>query len=215
MIRLLLVEDHASFRQSLAFMFEQEADFEVVGQAGSVAEARGKLDRVDVAIVDIDLPDGKGVTLIRELRQHSPGCQSLVLTGSASSKELAAAVEEGAAGLLHKTAPLDEIISAARTLGAGEQLLAPREIVALLRVASQQRELDRHAQRSFASLTHRERDVLQALAEGLNDKDIAQRLTVSVETARNHMASILGKLGVGSRLQALVFALRHGAVTID
>ncbi len=86
MIRLLLVEDHASFRQSLAFMFDQEPDFLVVGQAGSVAEARGKLDNVDVAIVDLDLPDGKGVALIRELRRHSPDCQSLVLTGSASSK---------------------------------------------------------------------------------------------------------------------------------
>ncbi len=167
-----------------------------------------------MAILDIDLPDGSGVDLIPLLHQASPRAKVLVLTGSAANRQLVAAVEAGASALLHKTAPLDEIIDDARRLGAGEQLLAPREIVQMLRALHEQRELDRDAQHALASLTERERDVLTVLADGLNDKEIAQRLQISVETARNHMARILNKLGVESRLQALVFALRHGAVRI-
>ena len=214
MIRLLLVEDHSSFRQALAFMFEQEPDFKVVGQAGSVAEARSKLEGVDVGVIDIDLPDGKGVELIRELREVNPRCKALVLTGSASNRDLAEAVEAGAAGLMQKTAPLEEIIAAACRLGRGEQLLTPREVIEMLRLAGEHREQSRQAQRALGSLTRREREVLQALAEGLSDKEIAQRLSISTETARNHVANLLGKLGVESRLQALVFAVRHAAVDI-
>ncbi|MDQ5854506.1 MAG: response regulator transcription factor [Chloroflexota bacterium] len=215
MIRLLLVEDHVSFRQALAFLFEYEPDFTVVAQAGSVAETRGKLQGIDVAILDIDLPDGTGVELIRELHETNPHCMVLVLTGSASNKQLAEAVEAGAAGVMYKTAPLEEIIGAARRVGAGEQLLVPREIIQMLHIAGEQREREREAKWALESLTRREREVLQALAHGLNDKEIAQRLRISVETARNHMAHILSKLGVESRLQALVFALRHGAVRLN
>ena len=215
MIRLLLVEDHVSFRQALTFLFEYEPDFTVVAQAGSVAETRGKLQGIDVAILDIDLPDGTGVELIRELHETNPHCMVLVLTGSASNKQLAEAVEAGAAGVMYKTAPLEEIIGAARRVGAGEQLLVPREIIQMLHIAGEQREREREAKWALESLTRREREVLQALAHGLNDKEIAQRLRISVETARNHMAHILSKLGVESRLQALVFALRHGAVRLN
>ena len=215
MIRLLLVEDHVSFRQALAFLFAYEPDFTVVAQAGSIAETRGKLQRIDVAILDIDLPDGTGVELIRELHETNPRCMVLVLTGSASNKQLAEAVEAGAATVMYKTAPLEEIIGAARRLGAGEQLLAPREIIQMLQIASEHREREREAKWALGSLTQREREVLQTLAHGLNDKEIAQRLRISVETARSHMARILSKLGVESRLQALVFALRHGAARLD
>lgn len=214
MIRLLLVEDHTTLRQALALTFEHEPDFTVIAQAGCVAEARNNLQDIDIAILDIDLPDGSGVDLIYALHEASPHAKALVLTGSASNMQLLEAVEAGAAALLHKTAPLDEIIDTARRLSAGEQLLAPREIVQMLRVVNQQREQDRDAQRALANLTGREREVLEVLAEGLNDKEIAQRLHISVETARNHMARILSKLGVESRLQVLVFAVRHGAVKI-
>ncbi len=217
MIRLLLVEDHAVFRQSLAFMLEQEPDVTVVAQASSVAEARAHLadSAIDVALVDIDLPDGSGVAVIQTLQTVNPQSRALVLTGSASHQELARAVEAGASGLMRKTAPLEEIVAATRRLGAGEPLLAPHELIQMLRLAGAQREQERAAQGTVGQLTQREREVLQGLAEGLSDKEIGQRLYISGDTVRNHMARILSKLGVESRLQALVFALRHGVVRLD
>ncbi|CCF84467.1 response regulator [Nitrolancea hollandica] len=216
MIRILLVDDHASFRQPLAFMLNREPDFTVVAQAGSLAEARGLLNEdVDVAVVDLVLPDGNGATLVRDLRTANSHSQVLVLTASIDRRDLARAVEAGASGVMNKSASIAEIISAIRGLSAGEQLMSPRELVDLLRLAVQQREQDRDAELALGRLTPREREVLQALAEGLNDREIGQQLHVSTETVRTHMVNILGKLGVESRLQALVYALRHGAVTID
>ncbi len=216
MIRILLVDDHASFRQPLAFMLNREPDFTVVAQAGSLDEARGLLNKeIDVAVVDLVLPDGNGATLVRDLRAANSHSQVLVLTASVDRRDLARAVEAGASGVMNKSAAIEEIISAIRGLSAGEQLMSPRELVDLLRLAVQQREEDRDAELALGRLTPREREVLQALAEGLNDREIGQQLHVSTETVRTHMVNILGKLGVESRLQALVYALRHGAVTID
>ncbi|HEU4793334.1 MAG TPA: response regulator transcription factor [Nitrolancea sp.] len=216
MIRILLVDDHASFRQPLAFMLNREPDFTVVAQAGSLDEARGLLnEEIDVAVVDLVLPDGNGATLVRDLRAANSHSQVLVLTASVDRRDLARAVEAGASGVMNKSAAIEEIISAIRGLSGGEQLMSPRELVDLLRLAVQQREEDRDAELALGRLTPREREVLQALAEGLNDREIGQQLHVSTETVRTHMVNILGKLGVESRLQALVYALRHGAVTID
>ncbi len=216
MIRILLVDDHASFRQPLAFMLNREPDFTVVAQAGSLAEARALLnEEIDVAVVDLVLPDGNGATLVRDLRTANSHSQVLVLTASVDRRDLARAVEAGASGVMNKSASIEEIISAIRGLSNGEQLMSPRELVDLLRLAVQQREQDRDAELALGRLTPREREVLQALAEGLNDREIGQQLHVSTETVRTHMVNILGKLGVESRLQALVYALRHGAVTID
>lgn len=214
MIRVLLVDDHVSFRQPLAYMFDREPDLQVVGQAGTIAEAREYLSDIDLAVVDINLPDGTGLDFVSELRVANPGAMALVLTASADKIEWGRAIEAGATGILHKSSTILDIITAARRLGAGEHLLAPREVSELLRLVGQQREQDRAAQQALARLTPREREVLQALADGLNDKEIASRLTISTETARSHMVNILGKLGVTSRLQALVFAVRYGAITI-
>jgi DNA-binding NarL/FixJ family response regulator len=213
-IRVLLVDDHASFRQPLAFMLGREPDLTVVGQAGSLAEARALLRDVDVAVLDLDLPDGRGVALIADLHVASPTARVLVLTASAKRKELAETVALGADGALHKSAGLAEIITAVRRLGVGEPLHPPAEIIELLRLAGQEREKDQAAQASLRRLTPREREVLQALADGLNDREIAERLSMSVATARTHMVNILNKLGLQSRLQALVFAMRHGLVHI-
>ena len=217
MIRVLLVEDHAVFRQALAFMLEQEPDVTVVAQASSVAEARTHLvdSAIDVALVDIDLPDGSGVEVIQTLQAVNPQAHALVLTGSAAHQALARAVEVGASGLLHKTAPLEEIVAAIRRLGAGEPLLAPHELIQMLRLAGAQREREREAEWTVGQLTQREREVLQGLADGLSDKEIGQRLHISGDTVRNHMARIHSKLAVESRLQALIFALRHGVVRLD
>jgi DNA-binding NarL/FixJ family response regulator len=216
MQRLLLVEDHVSFRQTLALVFDGEPDFEVVAQAGSVAEARRVMgDReADLGVVDLSLPDGEGIELIEDLREANPLFAALVLTASLDKAEHARAVEAGAAGVLHKSADVDEILDATRRLATGETLLSPEELVELLRIAGQSREEEREVRASIEQLTRREREVLYALAEGLSNKQIAERLHMSVDTERTHMMNILSKLGVHSRLQALLFAARHGLVEL-
>ena len=215
MTRILLVDDHASFREMLALVFSQEPEFEVVGQAGSLAEAREMLGGVDLAVVDLDLPDGDGTELISELRAVSPQATVLVLTASAERETHARAVEAGAAGVVHKSVHIEDVINAARRLARGEAILPMGEVIELLRLASRQQKRGYEAQRVTEQLTPREREVLRALADGLSDKEIAERLHICTGTVRNHFMNIFNKLGVHSRLQALVFAVRHGLVEIS
>lgn len=215
MIRVLVVDDHAAFRQPLCFFLERDPEFTVTAQAGSLAEARGMLSDVDIAIVDLDLPDGDGTELIGELRTACPRSAVLVLTASAERRAHARAIEAGAAGVLHKSVGVGDIVDAVRRLEAGEALLSPDEVSELLRLAEWQRARDQGTRLVLQTLTPREREVLQALAEGSSDKEIAKRLYVSVGTVRNHIVHIFSKLGVNSRLQALVTAVHHGLVKID
>jgi two-component system, NarL family, nitrate/nitrite response regulator NarL len=216
-IRVLLVEDHASFRQALAFMLEREPGFEVAGQVGSLAEARqlnGEvLENVEVAIVDLALPDGDGLELIEDFSSQ-PRMTTLVLSASLEPGRFARAVEAGASGVLHKSTPIKDIVEAVQLLRSGEALLSPAEVVEMLRLVGRERQEELAARQAVEKLTPREKEVLEALAEGLESKEIAERLNVTVETERTHMVNILHKLGVHSRLQALVFAARYGVVRI-
>ncbi len=209
------MEDHVSFRQALAFMLEREPGFDVVAQVGSVAETRaldgGLLDEVEVAIVDLALPDGDGLDLLEDLSSRTV---ALVLSASLEPGRFARAVEAGASGVLHKSTPINEIVDAVRRLRAGEALLSPGDVVEMLRLVNRERQEELSVRRAVERLTPREKEVLQALAEGLESREIAERLNVTVETERTHMVNILHKLGVHSRLQALVFAARHGVVQI-
>jgi PAS domain S-box-containing protein len=213
-VRVLLVEDHASVREAVAHALEREAGFRVVGQASSLAQARGMLQGVDVALIDLGLPDGYGADLVSELRRASPDAQALVLSASLDRAEMARAVASGAAGAVHKTARLEEVVDTVRRLRAGKTLMPVDEVAELLKYASRSRDREEHDRRSIESLTPREREVLQALADGLDTQAAALRFHISVRTQRNHVASILSKLGVHSQLQALVFALRHDLVEI-
>lgn len=217
-IRVLLVDDHASFRESLAFMMEREPDMTVVAEAGALAEAREVMGNlpggVDIAVVDVSLPDGEGTELVGELRAANPHGAVLILSGISDRARFARAVEAGAGGILHKSARTKSIIEAARRLHAGEELLSLREVVEMFRIAGEQREEDRKKRVALEKLTPRETEILRALAEGLSDREIAGRLQVSNRTVRTHMVNILAKLELNSRLQALVFALRHGIVEI-
>jgi DNA-binding NarL/FixJ family response regulator len=183
-----------------------------------MAEARRMLEEVkqpiDVALIDLGLPDGYGAELIKELREAHPQAQVLVLSASLDRANIARAVQLGAAGVLSKTTHLEDVVDGVKRLRRGETLMPLEEVVELLRFAGTRREEEHEARRSAESLTPREREVLQALAEGLTSEGIAERLDISLRTERNHMASILSKLGVHSQLQALVFALRHGVVEI-
>jgi DNA-binding NarL/FixJ family response regulator/two-component sensor histidine kinase len=213
-VRILLVEDHAAVRQAIAAMFEREPGFTVAGQAGSLAEAHGMLDGVDVAVLDLALPDGFGADLIRELRASSPRAQALVLSAGLDRANIARAVQEGAAGTVDKVAHLDEVVDAVRRLRAGETLLPLDEVAELLRHEERRREREHIDRQAIESLTSREHEVLQALADGLDSQAVADRLHITPRTERNHIANILLKLGVHSRLQALVFCLRYGVVEV-
>jgi len=214
--RILLVEDHTSFRQTLAYLFDQQPDFRVVAQAGTLVEARRAMEgsEADLGVIDLSLPDGEGTGLIAELRDANADFAALVLTASLDRANHARAVEAGAAGVLHKSADVDVILDATRRLGEGETLFSQDELVELLRLAGQNREEELEARVSIEQITPREREVLRALAEGLSNKEIAAKLHMSVDTERTHMMNILNKLGVHSRIQALLFAARHGLVEI-
>jgi DNA-binding NarL/FixJ family response regulator/signal transduction histidine kinase len=213
-VRVLLVEDHTAVREAIASAFARDAGFDVVGQAASLAEARELLEDVDVAVLDLGLPDGFGADLIEELNEVNPGAQALVLTASLDRAEVARAIQRGAAGVLDKMAHLDEVVDAVRRLRAGEILLPLDEVVELLRFAGHKQEQERRDREAIARLTRREREVLHALGDGLDSQQIAARLHISVRTERNHVASILTKLGVHSQLQAVLFALRYEVIRL-
>jgi DNA-binding NarL/FixJ family response regulator len=218
-IRITVVDDHDTFRDPLAFMLELEPDLTVVARSRSLSEAKEVLERaelaVDVAIVDLNLPDGSGTDLIKDLRRSHPRTKALVLSAMSEQRYLAEAIEAGAAGVMHKSVPMSDLVEAVRRLAAGEQLLSQQEVIEALRFIGRVRESNREAQALSEKLTPREREVLQALAEGLSDKEIAQRLHVGVGTVHSHVTNILSKLEVSSRLQALVFGVRYGVVTIE
>jgi DNA-binding NarL/FixJ family response regulator len=213
--RVLLVEDHVAVREAMATALSQEPGIAVAGQSGSLAEARRMLRDVDVAVLDLGLPDGFGADLIADLRAANPHSQALVLSATLDHAAIARAVDRGAAGVLDKTATLQEVVAAVKKLRAGETLVPLREVAELLRFAREEQERYRLARFAADALTEREREVLQLLADGLNTQQISERLHISPRTHRNHVAGILRKLDVHSQLQAVLLALRLDLVEID
>jgi DNA-binding NarL/FixJ family response regulator len=209
--RILLVEDHACFRESLAYVLRGEPGFEVTAQAASLAEAREEIRDADIALVDLGLPDAKGMEVVRELRRANRRCRLVVLSASVDPFELLHAVEAGAAGVLHKSTSITEVAGAIRRLLRGEDP-TPDETRRMLRLASSAAE--RQTRRDAERLTPRERTVLGALGEGLENEEIARRLGMTLRTERAHMVQILAKLGAHSRLEALVRAVRCGVLVI-
>jgi len=217
-IRLLLVDDHASSREPLAMLLDDEPDLSVIGRAETLAGARELLAgglQVDVTVLDLGLPDGPGEDLVSPLLATNPRSAVLVLTSFSDRDRLARAVGAGAAGVLNKSSEVATILDAIRRLHRGERLVAPDEAAAALRL-TQTSGLDRQREADLlASLTPREREILEVLAEGLADKEIAARLSVSIATVRTHVNAILAKTGARSRTQALILAVRHGIVRIE
>lgn len=217
-IRVFLVDDHVALTRAYAFVFAHDPGLRVVASAASLAEARRLLADglgVDVALVDLELPDGSGLDLIPAVCAANRGAYAIVLSGELSSRARALAVAAGASGVLDKaTADPAAIAAAIRAVARGEQLIPAAEMVGLLGDAAQWRRQEAAARAALAELTPREREVLRAIAEGLSDKAIADRLSLSDRTVRNHVAAILAKLGVDSRLQALLLAARLGAVRL-
>ena len=205
-IRVLIVDDHEVLASALALALESEGDLEVVGTAGSIAEAMAQLGRneVDVLFLDHRLPDGDGISAIPALQATSDTMRIVVLTASTSDDALLAALENGAAGFVSKSHGLDDVLQAARTVTAGESAVAPELLGRLIP------RLARRGERGSVQLTERELEVLALVAEGLTNNAIAERLFVSVHTVRNHVANLSAKLGAHSKLEALTIALRDG-----
>jgi DNA-binding NarL/FixJ family response regulator len=203
---VLLVDDHHLFTSSLKAVLEVEPDLVVVGTAGTIEAARAATASVapDVILLDVRLPDGDGISAMDDLRSLRPSVQIVLLTASTSEALLVQAVEHGAAGFIAKTGTLDEVRTAVRAAAQGEAVISPALLARLLpRLARQPRHLG-------ADLTAREQEMLALLAEGLSNSAIAERLTVSVFTVRNHVTNLSAKLGAHSKLEALAIAVREG-----
>lgn len=207
-IRVLLVDDHKMFAQTLFRVLSDEADIEVIGIAGSVAEGRELASRrpPDVVLMDYRLPDGLGTDAARILREDRPETKVVMLTGFPEDTVLISAIEAGCSGYIAKNGPVEEAIAAVRAAAAGEALISPAMLVRLLP------KLRRDAHKVPYTLSTRELEVLRLLAEGMPNAAIADRLVVSVNTIRKHVQSILAKLNAHSKLEALSIAVRQGLV---
>jgi DNA-binding NarL/FixJ family response regulator len=205
-IRVLIVDDHEVLASSLAKTLDTEPDLRSVGVAGSLKQGAELIRTTapDVLLLDHRLPDGDGVAAIGRLRELRPSMAVIVLTASPSEHLMVAAVEAGVSGFLSKTRSLAEVTSAVRAAAVGEAVISPEMLARLLP------RLGGTGRVGAATLTEREREILGLIAQGLSNAAIAERLVVSVNTVRNHVANLLAKLGARSKLEALSIAIRDG-----
>ncbi|HET7169094.1 MAG TPA: response regulator transcription factor [Candidatus Limnocylindrales bacterium] len=209
---MLLVDDHHLLTDSLARLLDAEPDIEVIGVAGTVAEAKrlsGK--RMDVVLMDYRLPDGTGAEATRVVKRRWPGARVVMLTAVQNDETVLESIQAGADGYLTKDRAVEDVVATVRSASAGETLLPRSVILGLARRVADARDkpTDRPA---FESLTGRELEVLRALSEGLPSADISERLDISRNTLRTHVQNIITKLGVHSKLEAVSVALRHRIV---
>jgi DNA-binding NarL/FixJ family response regulator len=205
MIRVMLVDDHVLIREGLRRAVERAEGMSVVGEAQTVREAQAVARHTtpDVAVVDVRLPDGNGIDLCRELRDEDPARGVVVLTMYGDSDHLLRSRDAGASNFVSKDAPASEVIAAIRHAAA-----RPDEFVA----AGMAEALADRDRSGGTSLTPREQEVLQLLAEGLGVAGISRKLYISESTTKTHVAKIYAKLGASNRAQALMTAIRKGLV---
>jgi DNA-binding NarL/FixJ family response regulator len=212
----MLVDDHAFYRSAMAHELNREPDLSVVAEASSVTEARTILNElgcaIDFAVLDLHLPDGSGIDVIRHLQASCPASKALVVAGTLEHQDKARALEAGAIGYLSKRAALPELIALIRRGASGESLVEPSEMLDVLRSIRQDRQ---PASPTQDLLTERERQVLAAMADGLTDREMARHFQVSPATVHSHVTNVLGKLGVHSRSQAIVAGVRARLIQID
>jgi DNA-binding NarL/FixJ family response regulator len=216
-ISVVVVDDHAVVRRGLLAFFDSESDLEVVGDAGGGTEALeliARLDsegrRPDVVVMDLQMEPFDGIESTRQIRARYDDVEVVALTSFAEEERVQAALEVGASGYLLKDADADEVAAAVRAAHRGELQLDPavaRRLMSSLRVTQDD---DRSAE-----LTHREHEVLKLVGTGMANKAIAAELGISERTVRTHVSNILGKLGLGSRTQAALWAVREGLVKVD
>ena len=202
-ITVLLVDDHELIREGLRRALEREPDVEVVAEAASVSEgvAMGRKSEPTVAIVDLRLPDGNGLDVVRALRAQSSDMGIVVLTMYAGDNQLFDALEAGASAFVPKSAPAEEIVAAARHAASSPHSFTSADLADALK---------RRTSPQGPQLSPREREVLQLLADGLGVSQISRQLFISDSTTKTHISNLYDKLGAGNRAQALMTALRLG-----
>ncbi|MEM7798561.1 MAG: response regulator transcription factor [Chloroflexota bacterium] len=201
-IRILIVDDHPVVREGMAALIERRPDLTVVGEARDGEEALSlfRQSRPDVTLIDLRMPKMNGVEVIRSLRQAFPEARFIVLTTFDGDEDIYRALEAGARAYLLKDTPRDELLSTIRAVHAGQKHIPP-ELAARL------------TERMFTpELTARELDVLHEIVAGKSNREIGQALSISEGTVKVHVNSLLGKLGVSDRTQAVTVALKRGLV---
>lgn len=204
MVKVFLVDDHEVVRRGLVDLLGADPELDVVGEAGSVAEAMARVPaaRPDVAVLDVRLPDGNGIELCRDLLSRMPDLRCLILTSYTSDEAMLDAILAGASGYVVKDIKGMELARAVKDVGAGRSLLDNRAAVALmakLRGAAEKQD-------PLSGLTDQERTLLGLLSEGLTNKQIADRMFLAEKTVKNYVSRLLAKLGMERRTQAAVFA---------
>lgn len=206
-IRIVLGEDHSLVREGTRRILEQHPDLTVVGEAGDGQEVLELVERLrpDVAILDIRMPRLSGIEVLRRMKQSSPNTKAIMLTAYDDDDYILALMEAGASGYLLKTTRAADLVEAVRSVQQGEPVLHPAIAVKVARLWGRTRATAE--QGSSEELSSREREVLVLAANGLRNKAIADRLGISVRTVEGHFNSILAKLGVASRTEAVLYAV--------
>lgn len=206
MITVFLVDDHQVVREGLRMLLETDGDIEVVGEAATASEAVARIaaDPPRVAILDVRLPDGNGVEVCREIRSNDPTVRCLMLTSFADDQALVDAVLAGASGYLLKEVGGSDLIGAIRKVAAGHSLL-DGDLVS--RAMGRLRE--RHAEDRSVRLTAQERRILDQIAEGRTNRQIADEMHLAEKTVKNYVSNLLSKLGMSRRTEAAVWAVRE------
>jgi DNA-binding NarL/FixJ family response regulator len=205
-VRVVLVDDHEVVRRGVRDLLSVEPDIEVVGEASTASEALARIPalRPDVAVLDVRLPDGNGVALCRELKSSMPALNVLMLTSFSDDDALFDAILAGAAGYVLKHIGGNDLVAAIRTVGQGGSLLDPGVTAQVLqRLRTPPKE-----DPGLASLTEQERRILELIAEGLTNRQIAERMFLAEKTVKNYVSSLLAKLGLERRTQAAVYGAR-------
>jgi DNA-binding NarL/FixJ family response regulator len=208
-LRLLLVDDHEVVRQGLVALLDRRPAFQVVAEAGSVAEALTATRRLkpDLVVMDVRLPDGTGIEACREIRAELPETRVVMLTSYPDEDAVMAAILAGASGYLLKQIRGRDLVTALETVGRGESLLDPAVTERVLERVRRAAAGDAHDE--LAELTTQERKILMLVAEGKTNREIAAEVFLSDKTVKNYVSSILSKLNLQRRAQAAAFVARH------
>lgn len=217
MIRLLLCDDHAMFRQGLRSILETEEDFRVIGEAATGREAvlHALETRPDVTLMDLQMPELDGVAATKAILAEQPEAKVIVLTMYRQDRYVFEAIKAGARGYMLKDSGAGDLIDAIRRVASGETLLNAEMAASILDEFHQLGELPVHPDHEISVLTEREEDILRLLAQGASNQEIAGSLGISEKTVRNRLSEIFSKLRLNNRTQAALYALREGIATLQ